>query len=116
MFRSDRQECCQEKSSRYLILPAEKTMSAPKLWKTFAAVGSAVGTLSQFHDGAQGKAMGWPDIGPQAFPKFTGQLLHGYNAKKQMEGNWAVAEHCAKLIAETPPLTTNYPNRPIIKY
>ncbi len=95
-------------------------MSASKLWKTFAAVGSAVGTLSQFHDGAQGKAMGWPDIGPQAFPKFTGkftgQLLHSHNMLKQMEGNWATAEHRAKLVAETPPFTTNYPNRPIIKY
>ncbi len=60
--------------------------------------------------------MGWPDTGPQAFPKLAGQLVYGHNAKKQMEGNWAVAEHRAKLVSETPPFTTNYPNRPVIKW
>ena len=91
-------------------------MSAPKkLWTAFAAIGSAVGTLSQFHDGSQGKSMDWRDTGPQAFPKLAGRLLYGHNAQKQMEGNWAVAEHRAKLVSETPPFTTNYLSRPVIK-
>ncbi|MDQ3288624.1 MAG: hypothetical protein M3Q42_10280 [Pseudomonadota bacterium] len=91
-------------------------MSAPrKLWTAFATIGSAVGTLSQFQDGSQGKSMDWKDTGPQAFPKLAGRLLYGHNAHKQMEGNWAVADHRAKLLANTPPLTTNYPNRPVIK-
>lgn len=90
-------------------------MSAPRLWNAFKTIGTAVGALSQFRDGSQGKEIGWPDFGPQAIPKKTGQLLHTHNAKKQMEGNWAVAEHRAKLVEKTPPFTTNYPNRPIIK-
>ena len=86
-----------------------------KLRTAFTAIGSAVGTFSQFHDGSQGKSMDWRDTGPQAFPKLAGRLIYSHNAFKKIEGNWAVAERSAKLSLETPPFTTNYPSRPFIK-
>lgn len=91
-------------------------MAAARGWGAFAALGTAIGFADKYSEGMQGKPMSWTDIGPQVVPKIAGRLHYGYNQQKQMEGNWAVAEHRAKLIAETPPFTTNYPSRPVIKW
>lgn len=85
-------------------------------WKVFGAIGSAVGAASQYKSGYEGKSFTWEDMGPQVAPKLAGRLHYGHNQQKQMEGRWEMESHRAKLMAETPPFTTNYPNRPFIKY
>ncbi|HVK99847.1 MAG TPA: hypothetical protein VM553_08545 [Dongiaceae bacterium] len=85
-------------------------------WKAFGMIGTGVGLADQYHQGYQGKPFGWTDIGPQAIPKFAGRLHHGHNMEQQMKGKWEMEKTRAKLVQETPPFQTNYPNRPIIKY
>lgn len=93
---------------------AKKVFS--KGWTAFAMVGAGVGRVDKYQEGYQGKPFTWRDIGPQVIPKLAGRLHHGHNMEQQMKGKWEMERVRAKLIQETPPFQTNYPNRPIIKY